>query len=192
MKNIIFIAFMTCVSITLTAQMYFDGGIGVGGAWTINDGTNVTDAIDVDTNLGVTLDLKAGYDISGIKRIYLTAEISGVGHRLQRIEGTDYYIQYNSYLLGPGVIVYPHPNFQVSAAIGYSFTANSTDLPFIIMADGNGFALNFSGAYDVGRDVNSVLIGVKFHYANNALDHPIVKRQETSFLGVYVRYRFKG
>ncbi|MCL2064784.1 MAG: hypothetical protein FWG98_10510 [Candidatus Cloacimonetes bacterium] len=198
-ENIIFIAFMTCVSITLTAQMYFDGGIGIGHTHIMPENSNINLELSYDHQIGVSFDLKAGYALSSKKKIYLTAEISGVGQRFMGIEGTEHYIQLNSYLLGSGIIVYPHPNFQLSTSFGYSFTGNTTDIPLVHMGEGIGAGFNVSSAFDVYQEKNSMLIGIKFHYSktspNSRYDHTLEftnTKLGYMFFGVFVRYRFSG
>ena len=194
MKKTIFLVLTLCILHNLPAQWYFDGGIGVGGATTTIDGKDVTTGINVSSESAVELNLKIGYDISGISELYLTGEISGVGHRLSgiRLSGlhTDYYIQYNSYVLGAGLIWYPLSTIQISGAIGYSDTNNNTDIPFVYIVDGNGYSLNFSGAYDLSKSLHGLLLGLKYHYSSNDLENSR-GNMETSYFGIFARYRFR-
>ena len=197
MKRVLLLVFVFCAVVSLSAQhyagfgIYGEFGIAVGGAWTSIDGIDPADVLDANTNLGVDVSLKGGFDISGNRSLYLVGEISGVGHRFADVLGSNYYVQYNSYLIGPGLVFYPHPGFQLSGSIGYSWTANTTDIPYVSMYDGNGIAFNVAGAVDVGMGHNGLLVGLKYHYSNNSLESS-AGDMSTSFFGAFVRYRFKN
>ena len=191
MKKALFFVLVFFVAASLSAQWYFDGGIGIGGASTREDGKNIATELRSDSEVAVDLGLKIGYDFLGTRQMYLTGEISGVGHRFAGIGYSNYYIQCNSYLIGPGFVYYPHQMVQLSVAAGLSYTANQTDIPYFRIADGNGFAFNLSGAADLGQGNSGLLVGIKYHYASNDYES-ISGTLETSFFGVFARYRFRN
>ena len=193
MRKIIgFVVFFGIVSFSVSAQgFYFDIGIGVGGAWTRIDGNDASDFFGGGNvrEIGVDLGIKAGFGPIANMPLYIVGAIGGVGHRFD--DGSNF-IQFNSYLIGPGVIFYPIPLVQLAGTIGFSFLANDTDLPGVVMFgnDGPGFAGDLSVALDFGRGLHGVLVGARYFFAVNTLEVSGV-RQNTSVLTIFVRYAFR-
>ena len=182
----------TVVLFSANAQgLYFDIGIGAGGAWTSLDGTNVSDAFDFSdgsvTQIGVDLGLKAGYGPIVNKPFYIVGTIGGIGHRFD--DGSDY-LQFNSYIIGPGIIFYPIPLVQMAGSIGYSFVGNQTSLPGSMYESRGGFAGDISVAVDLGRRNHGCLIGLRYFGAINKLETSGVN-QAQSGLSAFVRYTFR-
>ena len=106
-KGIILAIIFLFFSLAVSAQgFYFDIGVGFGKGWTFFDfdervktlksvGLNVND-------VAVDLGLKAGYII--FEGFYVVGEFGMIGHR---IFDNSTYIQYNSFIIGPGIIGYP-------------------------------------------------------------------------------------
>ena len=168
--------------------LYFDIGIGIGKATTEFDGTDFSDLMDSSvTEIGVDLGLKIGYGPIGDVPIYIIGDISGIGHRF---EDNYNYVQFNSYLIGPGIIFYPTPLVQLGASIGFSFVSNQTDLPVIFYDSESGYAGNISCAIDLGKTNHGCLIGIKYTKAVNTLEVSGVE-QESSILGIFIRYAYR-
>ena len=193
MKKCILVIFITItISISAFAQgFYFDIGLGLGMGWTKIDGTDFVDYLksyggSVD-EIAIDLGLKAGYGPFGNIPIYVVGELSGMAHR---IWDSSNYIQFNSYLIGPGVIFYPIPLIQISSSAGYSFVGNQTDLPVKMYDSKIGYAFNFSVAVDLGKRNHGLLIGLKYFYANNKLETSNVD-QASSMIGLFIKYAYR-
>jgi len=192
-KSLILVVFFICASLAVSAQgFYFDIGLGFGKAWTIVEGHDIVKELrsaGADINeTAVDLSLKAGYGPFGTIPLYVVGETGGIGHRIY--DGSDY-IQFNSYIIGPGVIFYPIPFIQLGSSIGYSFVANQTNISYYQMYKSkNGFALNFSAAIDLGKRNHGCLIGIKYFYANNTLEVSNAV-EEASMIGVFVKYAYR-
>ncbi|MCL2722708.1 MAG: hypothetical protein FWD47_15370 [Treponema sp.] len=168
--------------------IYFDAGLGVGSATTKMDGTNFSKLAgpgvsDVATELG----LKIGYGPVADKPLYIVGETGGIGHRFD--DGSDY-IQFNSYLIGPGVIYYPIPLVQLGFSVGLSWIANQTNMPMLMFDSDGGYAYNFSAAVDLGNSNHGCLIGLKYTSTTNELQISRVS-QKSSMIGLFVRYTYR-
>lgn len=168
--------------------VYFDVGLGFGKAQTEIDGKDVSVALANSTSeIGVDMSLKLGYGpIAGVP-VYVVGEIGGIGHRIQDAKN---YIQFNSYLFGPGVIFYPIPMLQLGASVGLSSVANQSDLPVTFYDSDKGVAGNLYAALDVGNARNACLIGAKYSSTSNTLKVSGVK-QESSMLSLFVKYAYR-
>ena len=193
-KLVILLVLLFGISFMASAQgFYFDVGLGFGKAWTKNDGNDVAKYfkdIGVDfSEIGVDFGLKAGYGpIAGIP-IYIVGEIAGIGHRLT--DKDNKYIQYNSFLFGPGVLFYPIPLLQLGSSFGYSTIANTTDVPGWSMVDGKGgFAWNVSAAVDLGQKNHGLLLGLKYFYAKNTVK-VYNTDEKASMFGIFVKYAYR-
>jgi len=192
-KMIFFISFLVVVTVTISAQgFYFDIGLGLGKAWTKVDGNDIADELksagaDV-SETAVDLGLKAGYGPFGKIPIYLVGESSAIGHR---IYDDDNYIQFNSYLIGPGILFYPIPFFQLGFSLGYSYVANVTDIPgYKMRSSKEGFAWNVSAAVDLGSGNHGCLIGIRYFSAENKIKTTNVK-QNSSLISIFVKYAYR-
>ncbi|MDR1894435.1 MAG: hypothetical protein LBQ61_07075 [Spirochaetales bacterium] len=182
----------TIVLFSVHAQgFYFDAGLGIGGARTEIDGIDMSDAFTaagVDfTEVWVDLALKAGYGPIANMPLYIVGTIGGLGHRLEDYN-SDYY-QFNSYIIGPGVIFYPISFIQLAGSIGYSFTRNQTSLPLVMAEGKGGFAGDISAAFDFSGRNHGWLLGLKYFRAVNTLETGA--EQNSSGVSVFVRYIFK-
>jgi hypothetical protein len=194
MKKIIIMGLVFIIaSFSISAQgFYFDIGIGFGKAWTEINGYDLVDTLDsAGTNvdeLAVDLGLKAGYGPLGNIPLYVVGEFAGIGHR---IYDSSNYMQFNSYLIGPGVIFYPIPFIQLGLSLGYSYVANQTDIPLTTMYDGKGgFAWNVLAAVDLGGGNHGCLIGIKYFSANNTLKVSNAD-EESSMVSFFIKYAFR-
>ncbi len=190
MKRLIIVgSLFLCVSLSAFAQgFYFDVGIGFGSATTEFDGVDFSDSMDSTVDeIAVDLSMKLGYGPVAGTPIYIVGEIGGVGHRFY----DDFnYVQFNSYLIGPGLIIYPVPMLQLGGSFGFSFVANDTDLPLVFLDSESGLAGNAYIALDLGKGKNGCLIGAKYFKATNTLE--ITKaEQEATMLSIFIKYAFR-
>ena len=126
---------------SIVAQsLYFDIGLGAGNAITEIDGEDVADSLGSSIDdIGVDFSVKLGVGPVFNVPLYIVGDFGGIGHRLY----DDYnYLQFNSYLIGPGIVFYPIPLIQIGASFGYSFVANDTDLPVEMYDSEGGYAGN--------------------------------------------------
>ncbi len=189
MKKQFFISILILSAVAVFAQgFYFDIGLGIGNAKTEINGQDISDLFDSSVKeVGVDLGLKMGYGpISGTP-LYIVGEISGIGHRF---EDNYNYMQFNSYLIGPGIIIYPVSFIQLGASIGYSFVSNQTDLPIEMYDSESGTAANISIAFDIGKGRNGLLLGTKYEYTSNKIEISKAK-QESSIFCIFVKYAYR-
>jgi hypothetical protein len=183
----------------LSAQgigLYFDVGLGIGPAWSEEDGKDFVKTRTKEGTLkeiAVDLGLKLGLGPFDTIPIYVVGVLGGVGHRISADNG---HIQLNSYLLGPGVIFYPIPSVQIAASLGYSSVANESSVtnesssPDRVVDDSKGgFAGDISVAFDLGAGNHALLGGVRFFGSTNTLESGIVLN--TSMLSIFLRYAFR-
>jgi len=195
MKKLAIIGILLIVGLSsVNAQgLYFDVGIGVGRAWTRVDGENIASSyrsagINL-TQFGVDLGLKAGYGPIANMPLYVVGAFSAMAHRM--FDRDDDYIQFNSFVIGPGVIYYPIPLIQLAGSVGYAFSRNSTSLSFMEMyRSTRGFGWDISAAVDLGPRNHGVLLGLRYAMAITTLE---VSRatQNQSGLTVFARYAFR-
>jgi len=189
MKKIFIIGILLLTALfTANAQgFYFDIGIGFGGATTKLDGNDVSKLVSNVTEVGVDFGLKAGYGPILNIPLYVVGTFGGIGHRLA--EGSDY-LQFNSYMIGAGLIFYPIPLIQIAGSIGFSYVGNQTSFPMTMYKSKSGFAGDISVAVDLGRGNHGCLIGLRYFGASNELEISRVE-QSTSYFGVFVRYTYR-
>jgi hypothetical protein len=186
MKRVLFLGLLFCaVALSLPAKgFYFDLGLGSGAATTKVDGNKVSRTLGF-SEVVVDLGMKAGYGPFDKLPLYAVADIAALGHRFDNGGGD--YLQFNTYLIGPGVIVYPVRCIQLAASAGYSFTANQSSLSTAMYnSKPGGFGGSVSAALDVGKGKNTCLLGLKFSGATNTLEVSNVK-QDTSLVGIFFR-----
>jgi len=168
-----------------TRGYYGEVGLGVGQGFTTIGGRDAVSGSGI-TELAVDLISKAGFSLSPDMSLYGTIEISGMGHRFD--DGDDY-VQYNSYLIGPGIIYYIAPRLQLAGSLGYSFTGNTTSMPFIRMDNGTGIAWSVSAGYEVGPRFHRMLVGARYFSAHNKLERTN-QTMNSSAISIFVRYVF--
>lgn len=187
-------ALLTLVLVSSIAQfvnaqgLYFDVGLGFGFARTIINAIDIKSILAGTTReIGVDLGLKLGAGPLYSVPIYLAFEFSGIGHRF---EDDHNFIQFNTYLYGPSIMIYPFGNLQMGVALGPSFVANSTDLPIVMYKSIAGFAGNIHAALDLGNDSHALLLGLRYSWANNTLENSGAL-QSTSLFSLFVKYAFR-
>jgi hypothetical protein len=191
-KVVVFVILLVLISFSVSAQgFYFDIGLGFGKGWTEVEGVDMVDAlkdggVSVD-EIAADIGLKAGYGPFGNIPLYVLGELAGIGHR---IYDSSNYIQFNSYIIGPGVIFYPIPLIQLGLSVGYSFVANQTDMPMNMYDSKGGFAWNISAAVDLGKGNHGCLIGLKYFNANNTLEISNAD-EKASMVGIFIKYAYR-
>ncbi len=174
---------------SIVAQsLYFDIGLGAGNAITEIDGEDVADSLGSSIDdIGVDFSVKLGVGPVFNVPLYIVGDFGGIGHRLY----DDYnYLQFNSYLIGPGIVFYPIPLIQIGASFGYSFVANDTDLPVEMYDSEGGYAGNVSIAFDFGAEKNGCLLGVKYAFAENTLEVSEAEQKSTA-LTFMIKYAYR-
>ncbi|GHV14024.1 hypothetical protein FACS189491_09790 [Spirochaetia bacterium] len=183
--------FLTLVSFSMYAQggVYFDMGVGLGGALSEVDGENAGDTFDGYgvRQTALNLGLKLGYGpIAGIP-LYAVGVFEGAGHRF--FDDSNY-VQLNSYLAGPGLIFYPIPLIQIAGSLGVSWTGNDSSLPGTMYKnDGPGFAGDVSVAIDAGSGNHGALIGLRYFGSTNTLTSGA--KQDISVITLFVKYAYR-
>lgn len=177
---------------SVSAQgLYFDIGLGVGSGTTKLNGKDFSTVLKAmggnTTEIGVDLGLKVGYGPIADKPLYVVGELSGIGHG---IEIGSESLQFNSYLIGPGVIFYPISLIQLGASLGYSWAKVVESDVVVDENDGGGFAWNISAAVDLGGDNHGCLIGLRYFNAANELKILRVDMQ-SSVIGIFVKYTYR-
>ncbi|GHV87747.1 hypothetical protein AGMMS50267_01070 [Spirochaetia bacterium] len=178
------------MAFSVSAQsFYFDIGIGFGWPTTKIDGNDLSDILSGSkvTDIGVDLGLKAGYGPFGEIPLYAVGEFAGMGHRFQT---SDNYMQFNSYIIGAGLIFYPIPLIQLAGTIGFSYAADQTDLQDVVLpASERGVAWDLSAAFDFGKRNSGFLLGLRYFGSSNTLTSN--EKQDSSIISVFVRYAFR-
>ena len=189
MKRCLLAALFFVSSLSVFSQgLYLDVGIGLGSATTKLDGTDVSALFGSSVKeMAVEFGMKLGYGPVGGAPLYVVGELSGIGHRFY----DDYnYIQFNSYLFGPGVVFYPTSYLQLAASLGLSFVANETDLPVKMYDSKSGYAWNISAAVDLGGDHHGCLIGLRYSKTHNTLEVSDAEL-ETTLFSVFIKYAYR-
>jgi hypothetical protein len=197
MKKALFagLIFMAVIFSAHGLGLYFDGGIGIGPAWTTMDGNDFVETITKSGTLdeiAVDLGLKLGLGPFDTIPIHVVGVFGGIGHRISA-SNNDYY-QMNAYLIGPGVVFYPMPSFQIAASLGYSFVGNESSFAaqnnIAKDTSKSGFAWDISAAFDLGAGNHGLLGGLRYFGATNTLkDSGLV--QNSSMLSIFIRYAFR-
>ena len=149
------------------SAVYVEAGLGVGGASTSVDGKSIGDNCQGCSSLAVNLGFRVGGQL--MDNLFLAGEFSAVGDRYYNFSGVesryysdkDYYIQFNSYIIGPSVAYYPVNQLHLSASLGFVFTGNDTNVPLMYVKNGTGFGGTATVAYHFG-DHNGTLLGARF------------------------------
>ena len=193
MKKLAIIGILLIVGLSfVNAQgLYFDVGIGVGGAWTRVDGENLASlyrsaGVNV-SQMGGEFGIKAGYGPIANMPLYLVGTFSTMLHIIYDRHDD---VNLVSYILGPGVIYYPIPLIQLAGSVGYAFSRNNST--FAEMYRGTrGFGWDISAAVDLGPRNHGVLLGLRYAMAITTLENVSRTRQNQSGLTVFARYTFR-
>jgi len=188
-KWVILLIFIIVISCSVFSQgLYLDVGFGYGKARTVSGGKDILTVLktyDLDLKeIGVDWSLKIGFGIDGYIPIYVIAEYGGVGHRIFG-DFKEEYVQFDSYIIGPGVIVYLARNLQIGGTIGYSYVKNQTNIEGLDLPEKkDGKAWNVYGAFDIGGERRGILLGVKYFVSEDALSGG----ERNTMLGVFIKY----
>jgi len=197
MKKIIISAvLMIFCSLPVFAQgLYFDIGLGFGKGKTKIDGVDYYKFVKnlgfSPSQLGMEFGLKAGYGPIGDMPLYIVGEYNSISHLIY--EGSNF-AQFNSYILGPGVIYYPTSLIQLGTSIGFSWISNSSDYGTSSEKSKSGYAYNLYGAIDLGGTNHGCLIGLKYSYAKNNVELTGYPQwtQKQSLISVFVKYAYRS
>jgi hypothetical protein len=183
--------FMATVFSVSAIGLYFDGGLGVGMAWTEIDGKDMVETLSNDSGkpneMAVDIGVKIGLGPFDTIPIYVVGVLGGIGHRLY--DADDDYFQYTSTLIGPGVIFYPIPSIQIAASLGFSAVANDNSFGVVMAESKNGFAGDVSLAFDLGAGNSGLLGGIRYFGATNTLDTGFV--ENSSMISFFIRYAYR-
>jgi len=169
-------------------EYYVEAGFGAGVGFTSLDGTDFSKLITGSvSDFAIEFAIKGGMGLFDGLPLYATIEYGGIGHMF--FDNRDY-IQFNSYLLGPGLMYYPIPQLQLAASVGYSFTANSAN-DGIVDNSSSGIAWNLSAGYEIGEGRRRALVGLKYINTYNELDKTKVT-MNSSAVCVFVRYVWRN
>jgi hypothetical protein len=176
--------------------LYFDGGLGIGPAWTTLDGDDFVkeqEKIAIGNGkfdeFALDLGVKLGLGPFDTIPIYVTGVFGGISHRIS--DSNDDYFQFAAYLFGPGIIFYPMPSLQIAASLGYSFVGNETSFRHYKMYESkSGFAGDISVAFDLGSGNHGLLGGIRFFGSSNTLENSGAV-QKTSMISLFLRYAFR-
>jgi hypothetical protein len=179
--------------------LYFDAGIGVGPAWTSFDGddfvkeeekTATGDAGGHFDEFAIDLGLKLGVGPFDTIPIYVVGVLGSIGHRIS--DSHDDYFQFNSYLIGPGVIFYPTPFVQIAGSLGFSFVSNENSIgrKEHMYDSKGGFAGDISVAGDLGTGNHALLMGLRFFGSTNTLETE-GDVQNNIMVSIFIRYAFR-
>ncbi|MDR3336099.1 MAG: hypothetical protein LBT16_02740 [Treponema sp.] len=198
MKRLLIIGiFFIVASLPAFAEgFYIDIGTGLGIGWTEIDGYNMTDGFnsaEID-EFATDLGLKIGGGPFGSVPLYGVLEFAAMGHRY---DSSSNYWQFNSYLIGPGIIFYPVPLIQLALSGGLSWVSNQADASnaSMLMYDSKGgFAWNVSAAFDLGERNHGCLIGLRYFAAYNILEASNGKNivdEKSSAISIIVKYAYR-
>jgi hypothetical protein len=206
MKRIFLLTFAICIVISLTAkaQTYIDGGFGLGMAWHVENGQEITDRKFTIGTRDHTYEGRMAFDYGmrwGYKNwdspLFFTVEFLRVHRSVELSVGEiSQAVSYSHYFMGPGFVYYPMDTIQLASSVGISTGSRSFEYKDLTSESYNGnsiesgLGLNVSLAYDMPFDSrNGLLIGVRYFNAVNG------KREagynlDTATVGLFVKYRF--
>jgi hypothetical protein len=164
---------------TSFAGFYMDiVSLGIGGASTSFDGENFDDSCVGCDQMALDLSGSIG---GGWDRLYIVGTFAMFANRF---DDSGNYIQFNHYILGPGIVFYPVRFFQVGASIGFSWVADQSDI--VDFYDSRmGFGTSINAAFDVGNNYVAGLFGVRFNYSSVPIGSTT---QATSYFGPYAGF----
>jgi hypothetical protein len=151
------VVILLCIGLSVFAQtgerergFYIDVGLGFGGISYKNDINNELEQAD---DLGydrmtISLDLSIGWAV--LQKLYIVGSLTGFGDRIYKSAD---YMQYNTYLIGPGVRFYPLSSgkyLQLGADLGLGRMVLDSNIPGAAgtVTSDPGFGIKFSAAYD--------------------------------------------
>jgi hypothetical protein len=186
-KTSSFLALVMALASSASAGFYFDTGMGYGygfateqwepswGYWSNTE----EDKERYVPRIGFDMGAKIGGGSSKIG-LFFVCEFSMVAPLMVPYAVGDAV----SYMLGPGIIFYPIKNLQLGSSYGASSHAG--------IGGGDGYAYNFSVAYDFGDRDHGVLLGIKYYSANDEYEDSYeIHKMKSSMIGMFVKYVYK-
>jgi len=202
--------------------LYFDIGGGAGMTSNITQGADENGVTKYSINyyprvLGLDISGKVGYGSFDLP-LYFVGEVSWNKSHTKVNGNKD---GFDTIFIGPGIVYYPSADIQVATSIGAVYTLMSHAIDFnIVDANNNiiaykpsssganvGFGFNLSGGVDVDYGASGLLVGGKFSYSgvdnlkvknlwgtgNTETGAPyFINSQSTVYVGIFLKYRFKG
>jgi hypothetical protein len=171
-KLILFFAIFLVIGGTIFSQsqernrrLYIDFGLGFGD---ISYNGELDDALESAKDNGfdrvmVALDLSIGWAIS--QKWYIVGSITGLGDRLYYLSD---YIQLNTYLIGPGIRLYPLPSgkyLQLGVDFGMGRMVSDSNVDQVDgLVSEPGIGVKVSAAYDFDSTLTgfTFLLGAEF------------------------------
>ena len=187
-KYLVIVALLFVLPVLIFAQgLYFDIGLGLGSAVTELDGDDFADGGFWDDETAVDIGFKLGFGPIAGAPLYIAGMVEGIGHRFYNDSS---YIQFNSYLIGPSLIVYPVPLLQLAGSVGYSFIAIDSDPEGAFEDSESGYAYDISAALDLGAGKHGILLGVKYFSATNTWETSKTEQVSTMF-SLFIKYAYR-
>ena len=203
-KSILVILISFLLVVGAAAQgLYLDAGIGLGKATSTWADVDLLDVFTVENDIGIELGAKVGFAPIRKVPLYIVLDVDGVGHRLNFKDSS--YFQFNTVLIGPGVIFYPVDILQIGGSFGISNAYVVDDDNDVFDAYKRGTAWNIYAALDLGGKGSGTLLGVKLQTSTNEIDLldffgadffedgvvSAVVEQKISLFSVFVRFAIR-
>lgn len=197
-KSILVILISFLLVLAAAAQgLYLDAGIGLGKASTTWEGYELFN--DSVKEIGIELGAKVGFAPLRKVPLYIVFDVDAIGHRFSNDDGA--YLQFNSYLFGPGVVFYPIDILQIGGSFGISGANATFGNSSTFSGYQKGTAWNIYAALDFGDKGSGTLIGVKYQAATNKFDYAeflgigdygeLLVEQDSSIFSIFVRYALR-
>ena len=192
MKKCFFLAFLVLsLSLPIMAQgFYFDVGLGLGTGWTSIDGNDFEKELEKAgadvSSFSYNFNLKAGY--GPFKRVPLFI-VGSTGFFAHRIFDKNNYIEFNTYLFGAGLVLYPIKWVQLASGVGISIGVNETDMKYTTLynTEGFGYVWDVSLAFDIGGRKHGCLLGANYITSFNTLEVTELDINSSAF-AVFIKY----
>ena len=166
---------------------YIDVGLGFGG---ISYNDEIDDLLEwADDNgldrITISLDLSIGWAV--LQKLYVVGSVTGFGDRIYKSSD---YMQLNTYLMGPGVRLYPltsGKHLQIGADLGLGRMVLDSNISGVgTVTSEPGFGVKFS----VGYDFDSTMTGAALLLGGELLLDFIENETVTGF-SIFAKFVYK-
>jgi len=146
------------------------------------------------------LDIKIGYGPFGlgVVPLYVAADLDMLQHNITNDLYLDNNVNFNTYVFGPSVIIYPVSIIQIGLSAGISVTTVEMTSENIEIDSDLGYMYSVSAAYDFGAGLetrykellgnHTCLIGVKYFGAKNPTYAG--KSIKTEMPSIFIKYAY--